>query len=198
MVRLLERRPQWRAELRRLILTEDLLGLPGLVRDLARDVPFLRDDVASVKRDVSALRDDVAALKGSDLERTYRDRAAQYFQAIVRRIRIVDHQQLADILDDALDAARISLEDKEQALKCDLVLVGRRDGEQVYLVAEVSSVVDRGDVARARQRAEIVERATGRPAIPAAAGPEATPGAREEARASGVWLVLNGKAEPPS
>jgi hypothetical protein len=35
LVRLLEQRPEWRLELHRLVLTEELLGLPAIVRDLA-------------------------------------------------------------------------------------------------------------------------------------------------------------------
>jgi hypothetical protein len=35
LVRLLEQRPEWRAELRRLVLTEELLALPAIVRELA-------------------------------------------------------------------------------------------------------------------------------------------------------------------
>ncbi len=35
LVHLLEQRPEWREELRRLVLTEDLLGLPQIVRELA-------------------------------------------------------------------------------------------------------------------------------------------------------------------
>ncbi len=35
LLRLLEQHPEWRAELRRLVLTDDLLGLPALVRGLA-------------------------------------------------------------------------------------------------------------------------------------------------------------------
>lgn len=35
LIRLLEERPEWRAELRRLTLTDELLALPELVRELA-------------------------------------------------------------------------------------------------------------------------------------------------------------------
>src|SRR5262245_54647048 len=35
LVRLLDQHPEWRAELRRLVLTEELLGLPAVVRELA-------------------------------------------------------------------------------------------------------------------------------------------------------------------
>jgi hypothetical protein len=34
LIRLIEQHPEWRAELRRLVLTEELLSLPGLVREL--------------------------------------------------------------------------------------------------------------------------------------------------------------------
>jgi ribosomal protein S15P/S13E len=34
LIRLVEQHPEWRAELRRLVLTEELLSLPGLVREL--------------------------------------------------------------------------------------------------------------------------------------------------------------------
>ncbi|MCM8748677.1 hypothetical protein NET02_05925 [Thermomicrobiaceae bacterium CFH 74404] len=35
LIRLLEEHPEWRAELRRIVLTEELLALPGLTRELA-------------------------------------------------------------------------------------------------------------------------------------------------------------------
>src|SRR3990172_2891670 len=35
LVQIIETHPQWRAELRRLVLTDELLTLPALVRDLA-------------------------------------------------------------------------------------------------------------------------------------------------------------------
>ncbi|MFQ5595505.1 MAG: hypothetical protein ACE5HA_15260, partial [Anaerolineae bacterium] len=35
MVRLLEQHPDWQAELRRLLLADDFLALPAIVRDLA-------------------------------------------------------------------------------------------------------------------------------------------------------------------
>lgn len=38
LIRLLEQHPEWRAELRRLVLTDELLSLPGLTRELAEVV----------------------------------------------------------------------------------------------------------------------------------------------------------------
>lgn len=36
LIELLEQRPEWRAELRRLVLTEELLALPQVVHELAK------------------------------------------------------------------------------------------------------------------------------------------------------------------
>ncbi len=187
------------------VRTEERVGqLEAVVERLAEaqartqeELRALVREVTGMKEEVASLKDDVASLKGTDLQRTYRERAAQYFQAVLRRIRVLDHQRLADLLDDAVDAGRITLQEKEQVLQCDVAVVGRRDGEQVYLLAEVSSVVDRSDVERARDRASILERATGLPVLSAAAGNHATAGAREEAKVSGVWLILDGRAEAP-
>ncbi|MFN8489835.1 MAG: hypothetical protein U0350_19775 [Caldilineaceae bacterium] len=38
LVELLEKEPAWRAEVRRLVLTEDILGLPQALRNLAETV----------------------------------------------------------------------------------------------------------------------------------------------------------------
>jgi chromosome segregation ATPase len=176
---------------------QDVAGLKQDMAGLKQDMAGVKQDMAGLKQDVAGLKQDVAGLKGTDLERTYRERAAQYFQAILRRIRVVDHQHLADLLDDAVDAGRITPEEKDQVLQSDVAAMGRRDGERAYLLAEVSSVVDRENVERARNRASVLERATGMPVVAAAAGRQATAGARGEARASGVWLVLDGRAEPP-
>ena len=48
LLRLLEQRPEWRADLRRHVLTEELLALPALVRELA-------DGQAALTRQVEAL-----------------------------------------------------------------------------------------------------------------------------------------------
>ena len=41
LIQLLEQHPEWRADLRRLVLTEELLELPAIVRELAERVDRL-------------------------------------------------------------------------------------------------------------------------------------------------------------
>jgi len=140
----------------------------------------------------------VGALKGENLERRYRERAASYFQRVLRRIRVVDHQQLGLLLDDALDQGRITPDDRAQVLEADVVLAGLADGHEVYLLAEVSSTVTAHDVRRARARAAALEKATERPVLPAVAGERLSEDPETQEEAATVWRVLDGRAWPPS
>ncbi|MBX3013510.1 MAG: hypothetical protein KF832_18465 [Caldilineaceae bacterium] len=81
LVEILEEHPAWRAEVRRLVLTDDFLGLPQALRDLAQsvrewteaqrryeeksDVRFtkIEGDIVELKTDVAVLKTDVAVLK---------------------------------------------------------------------------------------------------------------------------------------
>src|SRR3712207_5779165 len=101
LLRILEERPEWRAELRRLVLTDELLTLPELVRALAEAqqrteerltalveaqqrteerlstmteaLEVLIRRVDSLDRSVSLLHDDASKLKGYALETRYRN-----------------------------------------------------------------------------------------------------------------------------
>ncbi|MGC8779758.1 MAG: hypothetical protein ACP5UQ_02740, partial [Anaerolineae bacterium] len=63
---------------------------------------------------------------------------------------------------------------------------------EVWLAIEVSAVVDRNDVERARRRAVLLRKA-GMAAIPVAAGEEITDGARQLARGENVVLLQDGQ-----
>ncbi|MCS7057034.1 MAG: hypothetical protein NZM18_12775 [Thermoflexales bacterium] len=77
MLEILRTKPEWKEELRRELLGEEILSLPGLVRDLIKaveemnkrlyrveqDVEVLKADVAELKADVAVLKADVAELK---------------------------------------------------------------------------------------------------------------------------------------
>ncbi|MDR7483632.1 MAG: hypothetical protein QN183_07215 [Armatimonadota bacterium] len=241
LVRLLEQHPEWRAELRRLLLTEEILSLPQVVRELAEEVRRLAaaqrrteerleelaaaqrrteerlkelaaaqrrteerlEELAAAQRrteeTVQLLVRDVAGLKGESLERRYRERAASYFQRILRRIRVIDHQQLGLLLDEAVDSQRLGMEERADLLEADVVLAGVVEGEGVYLVAEVSGVITAQDVRRARRRAAVLEKATGRRTLPVVAGERLLEEDRETVEeAAGVWKVVDGRTEPPA
>ncbi len=65
LVVLLENNPEWRAEVRRLVLTEDILTLPQFVRQLAQTVTELSQSVAELSQSVAGLSQSVAELTES-------------------------------------------------------------------------------------------------------------------------------------
>src|ERR671931_1169791 len=94
LVALLTQHPEWRAELRRLVLTEELLALPQIVHDLAeaqqrteqqvaqlveaqqrteRQIAQLVEAQRRAERQIVRLQDDVGELKGIVLEQSYRN-----------------------------------------------------------------------------------------------------------------------------
>jgi hypothetical protein len=207
LVRLLEQHPEWRAELRRLVLTEEVLSLPRTVSELAeaqrRTEQRLEELVEAQRHTEQRLQELAVAQRRSDhhlgrllgleLERRCREKAPSYFQNILRRIRLLEQQALGLMLDDAVDSGVITPEEKAEALLLDLVVRGHRNTEDVYLAVEVSSTVDRDDVQRAAFRAELLEKAAGKPVLAAVAGERLSGPAAEEAAARGVTYVLDGR-----
>lgn len=212
LVQILEQHPEWRAELRRLVLTEDLLTLPQIVRELVEAqrrteerVNQLTQQVEQLTHQVERLVEvqlrmgtDVERLKGSDLERRYRERGHAYFSRLVRRAHVLSGDELISLLDEAVAGGQLSEEESDEILQADVVVRGRRreDGAEVYLVVEVSWGVGISDVQRASQRAALLSR-TGTPTLPVVAGYWVTPEAQEPARALRVWQVTDGSVIAP-
>jgi chromosome segregation ATPase len=299
LVRLLEQHPEWRAELRRLVLTEELLSLPALVRELAEaqrgaaerlarleeaqirteerlarleeavirlteaqqrtDERLARLEEAQIRteerlarleeaqirteerlarleeaqiqteerlarleeivaqlaeaqrrteetlqaliRRVDRIDSQVAELRGENLERRYRERAGAYFGRLLRRVTALTDRELGDILDDAEEAGRISMEEAAEIRLSDVVVRGRRrtDSAEVYLVAEVSAGVGPGDVERAIRRAELFGKALGPQMVvlPAVAGEQIMPDAARLAQERGVQIIPDGRTQTP-
>ncbi len=220
LVRLLDQHPEWRAELRRLILTEELLSLPQMVRELAeaqarteqrvgelaealriltQRVDRLAEAQARTENRVDRLADVVGQLRGSDLERRYRERAHAYFDDLLADIHVSSPQELAAVVDRAFAAGVLSRQERKDMLDADIVVRGRRweDQADAYLAVEVSAVVDEGDVERAIRRAGLLSRATGTTTVPVVAGQAITPEAEQLARSLRAWRVLDGRVFSP-
>jgi chromosome segregation ATPase len=156
------------------------------------DVEVLKEDVRTLKEDVRTLKNDVADLKGSDFERKVRENAPAYLGKLIRKCRVLDKAIIADQLDEALDAGRITEEEREEALSVDLVAEGYlrlEPQKKVLVVAEVSVKADKVDVERAHKRSKVVERAFGMPTIPAVIGKKYTAGAKNKAKELQICLV---------
>jgi hypothetical protein len=216
LVRIVEERPEWRGELRRLVLTDELLSLPEQVARLRQDtekgfqeltaqvttlaaqVTTLTAQVAELTRAVHTLTDDVGELKGKSLEADYRTKVFAYFGRLLRRAHVLSPEELTALLEGAIDSGTLSAAQAQEIALADLVVRGRRqgDGAEVYLVVEVSWGVGPDDVERAVRRAELFAR-TGTTAIPVVAGKRVTADAARLARMEKVWQLTDGHAVLP-
>ncbi|MDR7523740.1 MAG: hypothetical protein QN168_14930, partial [Armatimonadota bacterium] len=122
-----------------------------------------------------------------------------YFQRLLRQPRLVPKEEIGRLADSAEDRRLLSASEREQLLWTDVVVFGRwrATGEETYLAVEVSTVVDSDDVQRAADRARLLQRVTGLPAVAAAAGERITPEAERQAAVLGVWRVLDGRTYAP-
>jgi hypothetical protein len=211
LVRLLEQHPEWRAQLRQLVLTEELLQLPVLVRELAEAQKRTDEQLAALAeaqrgteealralvQRVDRLDDRVGELVGWSLEERYRDHSGAYFGPLVRRARVIPDDELDDLLEAAEVAGTMREEEARDVRLADLIMRGRRPSEDevTYLVVEVSAGIGQDDVKRAAYRAALRRKL--RPTLAVVAGNWATAEAQEIAHFSGVWQVLDGRVIEP-
>ena len=226
LLRILDERPEWRAELRRLVLTDELLALPELVRRLTEAqqrteerltalteaqqhteerlialteaLQALTHRVDGLGRSVNLLHDDASKLKGYALESRYRSHAPAYFSALARRTHVMSLEELQALLEEAVEQDRLAEADTQEILLADLVLRGRRreDNAEVYLVVEVSWVVDPYDIERAVRRSGLLGK-IGTPTLAVVAGETVLEEAASLANRLLVWQVTNGHVVPP-
>lgn len=220
LVRLVETHPEWRATLRRLVLTEELLSLPAQIATLTERVTSLAEaqqrtetrlaDLAEAQQRTEAkvntmamllhtLNQDVGILKGKSLEAEYRAKGHAYFSRVVRRPHVLTSDEISYIVDEARERGFLSEEDTHVLYAADVLVRGRRveNGREVYLVVEVSWSVDPHDVERAVQRAELLTH-IGVEVIPVVAGEVLTADAGILAHRHKVWPLTNGHTIPPS
>jgi len=127
-------------------------------------------------------------------ERKVREKAPAFFGKLILKCKLIDNQELANRIDDAIlnNEAIITDAERDDALKVDVVVTGilRHDKEKkVFLAAEVSWVVDKMDVERAARRTKIIEKCLGIPGIPVVIGNEYTEGAKESAEELQVIII---------
>ena len=135
-------------------------------------------------------------LMGDEAERRFRGRAPAYFGHLMRRMRVVDSSTLADKVDDAIDAGTFAEADRDPLLLLDVVVRGRdiETREERYLAAEVSVGIGEGDILRAVDRAALLQKLTGIPAVPVVGGYSISPRFRCIADERHVQVVI---AEEP-
>ena len=183
LIRLLEQHPDWNRELRRMVLSAELLSLPDLVRELGEKIAALT--AAQERTEVRLSR-----LEGAELSRRFAERAPAYLGTLgYRRVRVIPTADWVDLIDDAIDAGRVSAADRRDLLRADAVVRARDEQGEVWLAVEVSATVDLHDIERARHWAEALVRLHGR-AHPCVAGYGFTNGAEQELTSDTALIAL--------
>ena len=143
LVRLLDERPEWRAEVRRQLLTDEFLAMPGQVAEQRRDIQRIEeqiaehrcetdrrfrqveDQIAALTRTVDTLVDDVGELKGDSLERRYREKASAYFGRLLRRPHVLTDDELGELLDDVVERGVLTEGEYSEVTWADAIVRGR-------------------------------------------------------------------------
>lgn len=205
LVRLLSEHPEWRAQLRPLILGDEFDRLPAIIQDLAEAqrrtevrLGELAITVANLAKTVEELAKQVARMDirmdrmdGQLTSMTFERRASAYFGTWLRRPRVVALDDLG--VDDAVDDGRLTREDFESLLRLDFLVRGNDKREssrpETVLAVEISSTVDLEDVRRADERSELL-RKLGLRAFGAVGGNAVTGRALEAAEQRGVLVKV--------
>ena len=139
---------------------------------------------------------DIAKLKGLVLELIFDRRAPAVFGRYWRRVRVVPATEICEL---AESIQPLTPEEEESLYRTDAYVMGVRksDGREIIGVAEVSWMVDIGDVERAQRRAEVLTK-RGLLAVPIVAGGEATQTAEQAAQQGECALLLDGIFKYPS
>lgn len=164
------------------------------VAQLAEAQRHIEERVSELVHAMHTLSNDVGGLKGKSLEDRYCTKTYAYFGPLLRRPHALSQDELADILEDAIESGTLFPAEAQDVVLADVVVHGERreDGVEVYLVVEVSWGVGHKDVEQAVRRAELFAR-TGVKAISVVAGEWVTADAARLARADKVWQLTNGR-----
>ncbi len=205
ILRALKKHPEWLEELRRLILTTDLLELPKKfdelikrVEKIEQDVAILKQDVAILKQDVAILKQDVAYLKGEvgrvkgkDFERTIREKFYAYFGRVLRKARRLEERELVPLLERAEEEGLINEDQFISLLELDLVVEGeiKATKKPVVLAVEISYSLYEKDLERAFERANLLSGILKKEVIPTVVGVEIKKEIEELAEEKGILLI---------
>ncbi|RMG48409.1 MAG: hypothetical protein D6723_15185, partial [Acidobacteria bacterium] len=171
---------------------ERLAGVEEQIRQLVEVARRHEERLARLELISERLVDRVGLLYGRDLQRRYEQRPGAYMGRWLWPVSAVAPETLREALE-----ARLSESEVEEVMRVDVLLRGqmrrRPDRPEVWVVMEVSAVIDRTDVERARRRAALLQQA-GYRAIAAVAGERLTEGAEQRIGEAPIIVLLDGRA----
>jgi len=179
-MRALRENSKWLEELRRMMLTKELLELPKGFEEFSRKVEerldVLEKRMQEVEKKVDAIEKkldkNVCSLKGMWLEAEVKKNVHFLFSEHLSNVKLVGRKRINKILSLAIEKGVISKEEREEVLRLDLIVEGNllSTKEPVWAAVEVSYTIAKDDVQRAVKRAEILKKAMDRNVLPAVVG----------------------------
>ena len=215
-MRSLDQHPEIEQELRRRLLTQELLDLPNTVGKLATAISEMREifdrrltslesqqsenteQLNSIQQTLNTLDGRVANITGSDYERRATRRVPSLLSRYLRLSRIQAlHSPLQEtapfllgMINNALTAHDIADSEADDLEQADIIVsANNAAGDRTYLVAEASVTIDDTDIDRAHRRAGILQSFAGRPVIPAVIGATASDANRQRATDANVHIL---------
>ena len=152
-----------------------------------------------IEEEQRIMRGQLNNLIGSDYERRTVRRAPRLVRrhlgvrnaAVLVAINRPNGDTIARLLNDGADQGIITEDDADELDRADVILRGSSpDGEDVYVVGEISITIDDNDIDRAGARARILRTASDTTTHAAVFGTAISDGNRERARSSDVTVVI--------
>ena len=158
------------------------------------DEPFDR-----IEDEQRIMRGQLNNLTGSDYERKVVRRASRLVRrhlgvrnaAVLVAINRPNGETVANLLNDGADRGIITEDDADELDRADMIMLGSSpEGEDVYVVGEISITIDDSDVDRASDRAAILRTASNAATHAAVIGTAISDGNRERARTRDVTVII--------
>ena len=157
----------------------DLSTLTDSHEEMRRDLSSLTHSHEEMRRDLDRMGGHLSNLMGTDYEST----VARYADRLTRRhLRLISPAVTArgkgpnatlplSLGDQAAEAGRISWDEADDLALSDVIVAAlTEEGEDIFVVAEISMTVQQKDRENVTRRADILQRATGITAIPVTIG----------------------------
>ena len=152
-----------------------------------------------IEIDQRIMRGQLNNLNGSDYERKVVRRMSRLIRrhlgvrnaAVLAAINRPNGDTIASLLNDGTERGVITEDDADELDRADVILRGSSpDGEDVYVVGEISITIDDNDLDRAVARARVLRTASNTTTHAAVFGTAISDGNRERARSSDVTVVI--------
>ena len=163
--------PEWREEIRKEILGEELLRLPSEFRAfVARQEEFNAQALRrfdNIDRRMDRMEGDNSTLKSQNLEQ----RADEFALLLCLELdcNFVRRLNLEDLIMMAKDAvpSLMGQDERRSFVSADLVVGAEHNGATLYIAAEISYTGALRDYQRAKRNSEYITEISGQPAVPA-------------------------------